>query len=241
MYVFKPIEQSNATEEVLTQLKEAIHQGAFKKGEKLPSEKELTNLFGVSRGVVREAIRGLQVCGYIERRQGPLGGAFIKTHSVGLLGISFSDLYSSKKLSISEVGRTRQYIEPEIARLAALNITDEYREKLEIALAQESLPFESVDDLLIKRTAIHFILAEICGSVILKNILIALISLTHQIIKAKLKENLLSLHRAGEHDAIFMAIVAGDPETAQKTMGRHSASFCSAFIQLEKVNSTVYS
>jgi len=58
---FKPIRQIRVSEEVLSQLKESILLGKFKSGEKLPSERELTEEFQVSRGVIREAIRALEL------------------------------------------------------------------------------------------------------------------------------------------------------------------------------------
>jgi GntR family transcriptional repressor for pyruvate dehydrogenase complex len=71
---FKPIKQFRISEEVLSQLKESILLGKFKSGEKLPSERELTEEFQVSRGVVREAIRILEITGFVTMRQGPTGG-----------------------------------------------------------------------------------------------------------------------------------------------------------------------
>ncbi|MGD9012239.1 MAG: FadR/GntR family transcriptional regulator [Desulfobacterales bacterium] len=233
MHSFIPIKQSKATEEVLAQLKEAILRGVFKEGDKLPSERELTEQFNVSRGVVREAIRALQVTGMVEIKQGPLGGAFVKEISFGLLDTGFSDLYFSNRLTITEVVRVRQYIEPEVARLAALNINEEYRKTLETALKQEHEPFNSPDDLMKKLTTVHYILAEMCGNRLFEGMIIAIISLTRRIIRAQL-EDLLSLHNAGEHDDIVRAVVAGDSEAAQKAMAVHSQNFGNAFIQLEK-------
>jgi GntR family transcriptional regulator, transcriptional repressor for pyruvate dehydrogenase complex len=74
MHYFEPINKLHTTEEVLYQLKNAILGGYLKKGDKLPSERELAKLFNVSRGVVREAIRGLQASGFIEIMYGPYGG-----------------------------------------------------------------------------------------------------------------------------------------------------------------------
>lgn len=74
MYSFVPIKQSKATEGVLAQLKVAILRSAFQAGNKLPSERELTEQFNVSRGVVREAIRALPITGLVEIKQGPLAG-----------------------------------------------------------------------------------------------------------------------------------------------------------------------
>jgi len=237
MYAFEPIVQAKATEEVLAQLKEAILRGVYKEGDKLPSEREMTEQFNVSRGVVREAIRALQVTGFIEKRQGPLGGAFVKEITFGLLHTGFSDLYFSDKLTISEVVQVRQLIEPEIARLAALNINDSYREKLTKALQEERHPHVSEDDLMKKLTVIHFILAEMCNNRLFQGLITAIISLNRRIIRAKLQD-LLSLHEAGEHDEVVEAVMAGDPEAAREAMARHSQAFGNKMIlQLEKKSS----
>ena len=233
MYSFEPIKQSKATDEVLAQLKESILRGAFKEGDKLPSERELTSLFNVSRGVVREAIRGLQVSGYVEIRQGPLGGAFVKEISMGLFDTGFTDLFFANKLTIAEILDVRQYIEPEIARLAALNVNDDYRKALNIALAEENQPFVSPDDLLNKLTAVHFILAEMCGNRLFEGMISAIISLNHRIIKSLLEE-LLKGHGTGEHDKIVKAVIAGDPEAARKAMARHASNFKRVFLELEE-------
>jgi len=66
---FRPIRQFRVSEEVLSQLKESILLGKFKSGEKLPAERELTEEFQVSRSVVREAIRALEITGFVILRQ----------------------------------------------------------------------------------------------------------------------------------------------------------------------------
>lgn len=241
MHAFEPIRQANATEEVLAQLKQAILRGVYKEGDKLPSEREMTEQFNVSRGVVREAIRALQVTGFIVKKQGPLGGAFVKEITFGLLHTGFSDLYFSDKLTISEVVQVRQLIEPEIASLAALNINDSYREKLTKALQEERQHHVTEDDLMQKLTAIHFILAEMCNNRLFQGLITAIISLNRRIIRAK-AQDLLSLHEAGEHDEIVGAVLTGDPEAAREAMARHSQAFGNKIIlQLEKKSSVTHS
>ena len=238
MHAFVPIKQAKATEEVLSQLKEAILRGAYKEGDKLPSERELTEQFNVSRGVVREALRALQVTDYVEVKQGPLGGAFVKEISFNQLNTGFSDLYFSDKLTITEVVQVRQYIEPEVARLAALNIDDMYREKLKTALEEEKYSFASPEDLMKKLTKVHFILAEMCGNRLFEGMINAIISLTRRIIRSK-QENLLELHGAGEHDDIVKSVINGDPEGARKAMEIHSRAFGDAFLGLEQDDSVL--
>ena len=233
MSLFQPIKQTNATEEVLGQLKESIIRGAIKEGEKLPSERELSNTFNVSRGVVREAIRGLKATGFVEIKQGPLGGAFVKSISLELLESGFTDLFFANKLTLAEILDVRQYIEPEIARLAALNVNDEYRKRLETALVQENQPYDSPDDLLEKLTAVHHIIAEMCGNRLFEGMISAIISLNHRIIKTLLEE-LLKGHGTGEHDKIVQAVIAGDPVAAHKAMAHHASTFRTKFLKLEQ-------
>ncbi len=188
-------------------------------------------MFNVSRGVVREAIRGLKTTGFVEIKQGPLGGAFVTENSGNQLESGLSALYHSNKLTISEIGQVRQFIEPQIARLATLNVNAEYREKLQLALYQENQSFDSIDDYVQKLTAIHLILAEMCGNEILKTMLIALTALTHQIVKALSPDKVYSLHRTGEHDNIVASVLLGDPEGAEKSMIHHTNCFGEAFIK----------
>ncbi|WP_156143248.1 FadR/GntR family transcriptional regulator, partial [Shewanella sp. ZOR0012] len=68
MHNFKPIKQIKASSEVGQQLKNAILGGDYKAGDKLPSERELIELFQVSRTVVREAIKSLEASGLVEIR-----------------------------------------------------------------------------------------------------------------------------------------------------------------------------
>ena len=99
---FRPIKQSRISEEVLRQLKEAILLRKFKSGEKLPSERELTEQFQVSRGVIREAIRALEITGFVITRQGPAGGAFVTELSFDHVGNAFLDLFLANRVSIPQ-------------------------------------------------------------------------------------------------------------------------------------------
>ena len=123
MTQFKPIKTSRVSEDVLLQLKEAILLGAYKSGDKLPSERELTLQFQVSRGVVREAVRALELSGFVEMRQGPAGGAFVTDLSFNQVGNAFLDLFLANKVSMAEVAEVRTHVEPKVARLAAIHMT----------------------------------------------------------------------------------------------------------------------
>ena len=71
------VEQSTAYSLVVDQLRRAIHLGEYGPGDRLPSERDLTEQLGVSRMTVREAIRVLQTEGYVESRRGASGGLLV--------------------------------------------------------------------------------------------------------------------------------------------------------------------
>ena len=90
-------------EEIIKQVQGRIQDGSIKKGDRLPSERELAAQFEVSRNTVREAMRTLEISGYITLRRGAAGGAFVtdsepqvlNDHLVGALRLtdfSISDL-----------------------------------------------------------------------------------------------------------------------------------------------------
>ena len=119
---FKPVKQDRIAVAIVNQLKAAILSGRFKPGERMPAERELTEQFQVSRVVVREAIRELEIKGFVKILQGTTGGAYVTDLSFDHLNNAFLDLFLYNKLSVAELIQSRMVIECEIVRLAAANI-----------------------------------------------------------------------------------------------------------------------
>ncbi|WP_419660462.1 GntR modulated AMP-dependent synthetase and ligase [Desulfosarcina variabilis str. Montpellier] len=84
-----------------------------------------------------------------------------------------------------------------------------------------------------KLTAVHFILAEVCGNRLFEGIIKSIIYLTHRIVKTLLAD-LLRLHGVGEHDDIVEAVLKGDPEAAATAMALHGKKFGDVFLELER-------
>jgi DNA-binding FadR family transcriptional regulator len=181
---FKSVRQSRVSEAVLAQLKEAILLGHFKSGEKLPSERELTQEFQVSRGVIREAIRALEITGFVVLRQGPTGGAFVTNLSFDHVGNAFLDLFLANKVSMPELAHVRYYIEPEVARLAALNATAEDKKRLAEAQEAEFLPVTTATARIGQLQRVHHIIAESCRNHFFEAISKSMMRLTYEIVEA---------------------------------------------------------
>lgn len=78
---FRAISSERKSELVIRQLRGLIESGRLKPGEKLPAEPELAARFGVSRTVLREALKVLELSGYLEVRRGYGGGTFVAVPS----------------------------------------------------------------------------------------------------------------------------------------------------------------
>ena len=75
----KPVKKETLTEQIMNQLAEQITSGELKPGERLPDERSLAEMFGVTRSRIREALRALSLIGLIDIRPG--GGSFVSEQS----------------------------------------------------------------------------------------------------------------------------------------------------------------
>ena len=104
---------------VMNQIIELISQGKLRIGDKLPSEQEMTELFGISRISLREAMKLLEAKGYIESRDRK--GKFVKSLTDNVKS-SIEDLISINHEKIWELLAVRRLIDSEAALLAANNV-----------------------------------------------------------------------------------------------------------------------
>ena len=229
---FKPIRQFRISEEVLSQLKESILLGQFKSGEKLPSERELTEQFQVSRGVIREAIRALEITGFVTLRQGPTGGAFVTDLSFDHVSNAFLDLFLANKVLIPELANVRLYIEPEVARLAALKASDEDKKILIQAQEEEFLTVESTADRIKQFQKVHHLIAVSCRNHFYEAISKSMLRLTYEVVEAVDPDH-EALHMPGEHRHIIDAILDANAEAAKKAMRMHMEKFCKSLLKME--------
>jgi GntR family transcriptional regulator, transcriptional repressor for pyruvate dehydrogenase complex len=233
MTSFRPIKQSRVSGEVTEQLKQSILLGHFKAGDKLPSERELAEQFQVSRVAIREAQRTLEHAGFITTRQGVTGGTFVTELTFLQLSNAFLDLFLAEKISIPELYQVRLLVEPEVARLAARRITPEYGKRLKACLRAEEQPSTGLPEDLDKKTAVHFILAEMCGNRFFEGLVRSVMSLTRKIIEAVHPDQPPFLHPAGMHRPIIKAVLEGETEAAAVAMRKHALQFGKTLMEME--------
>lgn len=230
---FLPVKQIRVSDVVFKQLKSAILSGQFSPGQKLPSERELTETFQISRVVVREAIRSLETAGFVTIRQGPHGGAYVKELGFDRVFESFLDLFLVGRMSVAELIQVRQLIQPEVSRLAALHVNAASARLLEEALAFEAAPKPSHAERVKGRMATDLVLAEMCGNRLYQAILEPILRLTQEIILTVKPEKTV-FHDHSEHQAIVDAVLAQNGPEAAAATSKHLNTVRSGLLKLEK-------
>ncbi len=129
--LFSAVSVGRVSEVIVEQIRQLIRQGRLRAGDRLPSERDLCERFGVSRVTVREALRVLEAGGLIDVRVGARGGAFVTSPSQARLGEGLADLLQLSPLTAAEVTEARMVFELGIVPLVVERATEEDLEALE--------------------------------------------------------------------------------------------------------------
>jgi GntR family transcriptional repressor for pyruvate dehydrogenase complex len=230
---FKQIKPYRVSDGVAKQLKEAIVLGRYKPGDKLPSERELSEQFGVSRLAIREALRSLGNSGFVRIRQGIGGGAFVTELDFEPLLTTFLDLFMADKISIPALHDVRVLVETEVARLAALNINPDYARRLKEALDGERLPMLSHKDHIARKSKVHLILAEMCKNPLLELLVKFIMGSVARVLEVVQPDD-EAMHPVGTHDPIVEAVLAGNSRKAAIEMKKHGLAFGREIMEMER-------
>jgi DNA-binding FadR family transcriptional regulator len=117
--MFQAAKPTKVFQEVVSQIEEAILAGRIAAGQTLPSERELKEIFQISRGTLREALRVLEQKGLIEIRLGVGGGSVVRSVDAGRVSESLGLLIRSQKVSLDHLAEFREGLEGSIAAQAA--------------------------------------------------------------------------------------------------------------------------
>jgi DNA-binding FadR family transcriptional regulator len=222
--MFEPQPVRRPREQVEAQLREAILDGHFQQGERLPSEVELAARFTVSRTTIREALRSLAVDGLVRKVPGAAGGSFVLAidhHALGgQLRDSVGTILRLGSVSMEEVREVRRLLELPAARLAARHSTPEQVQELRNFVDEvKRLPLADplIDDM---DVSFHSLIAE--GS--RNRLLFSFISALHQVMRPV--RFLEFSERTGretvlQHIGIVRALEQHDEDAAEAAMATH--------------------
>ena len=187
-------------------------------GDRLASETELIDESGLSRGIVREALRLLEVEGLIRIRRGPRGGIEVAAPDLSQISRTMSLLFTVDQTPLSDFFAFRLLVEPYAARTAALNQDEAVRHRL-----ADFVDLENIDP--VRAADFHHELGECAGNEILRVVLGALHQVLDRHIRIEAIEDADVAAVQKVHARIAQAIIDGDPDGAEKHMRRHLEAF----------------
>ncbi len=199
-----------------------IRDSGLRVGDQLPSEGKLSQAFGVSRPVVREAFGALSALGVVDVGNGrlPKVGALSSLPMV----VSIDHALTTNQMTFSEVWEVRRRIENGSAALAAVNRTDR-QAQLIVDLAEDiarSRPQSR--EMLEAEIAFHRAVAEASGSVLIQHILESFHPIMHRAVPLawSTRATLEQQHEVHDkHRAIASAIASQDKAGAERAMDAH--------------------
>jgi DNA-binding FadR family transcriptional regulator len=216
--LLRPVRPGNAFEDTVERILQTIRLGVLHPGESLPPERELATRLGVSRDTVRDAIKSLAEAGYLVSRRGRYGGTFLAAEIPAHTG----DGARVSRDEIDDALKLREILEAGAARMAALRtLTAGEREELWSRLTD--VRAAKLEDYRRLDSRLHLAIAEAAGTPSLVTLVaenrMRLNTLLDQI--PLLARNIA--HSDEQHEAIVIAILAGDGDAAAAAMRAHVA------------------
>ena len=225
----RPIRKTRAYEEIVRQLQSLITQGRLKAGDRLMTERELAQQFGVSRVTVRQALSVLQAMGLVESRIG--NGTFARTR-VPTVTVLASMLNPPRSTLLDQL-EFRRMIEPEVARLAADRASAAHLKEmarfieLQREKQKEGRPFVEED------SAFHLAIARSSGNDLLLRMMESIHELLRDSREQSLRTNDARERSLAGHLRIIDAVRRHDPKAAHRAMLRHVLEVESTIIDSE--------
>ena len=221
----KPARAHKASMVIAQKIVHAISLHNYRPGTKLPTEREMLEEYGVSRGTLRESLRLLEMNGVITMKPGPGGGPFTGYSDARDLAGTLALFLEMHRTSFRSIVEVRMHLEPIIARLAARNATAEFLHEIleSVELMRSNLDNEAL--FLEANEGFHLAVAQASANPVFA----LLIGSLHWITDGSPLGVDYSEERReavlAAHERVYQAIAAGDADAAESAMSHHIREF----------------
>ncbi len=215
---FSRLRQSTVTADAIDQIKRLIAAGILVPGQRLPSERALADLLGVSRPTMREIMSALEAMGIVTSRHG--SGTYITSLSSEVLARPLTFVIDVNRGILRDLFEVRILLEAGAAQAAASRIDDETLARLATCL-DDMRSATDADSLLTPDLAFHQLIHRASGNRLILALMESLRALTRQSLEASASAE--SARRAAviEHQAILDALRQRNGEAAAAAMRKH--------------------
>jgi DNA-binding FadR family transcriptional regulator len=228
---FQTLKAHRVTDVVESRISTMIIKGAIGPGEKLPTEKELSDQFNVSIVSIREALRGLQVAGLIQKKRGKSGGVFATEINNDSIRVALNNYLKRREFSLSHLAEVRLNTEPMIIKIVANRIMLRELADLEDNLiycekkldkAPPDIPLKEYYDIGQKNIDFHRLIAQATHNPVFALTIDYILDFATEFKQTAFTPDInYSIRIVQEHRGIFAALKEGNAEEAAARMISH--------------------
>ena len=218
---FSEIKVDSPVDIIIRQIRDQITSGQLRPGDKLTSERLLSERLGVGRTQLRDALRKMEFYGILKTR--PQSGTVVAGLGLPALQSLISDMLQLQGNDFKSLVESRIILERNIVQLAALNRTDEDLEAIELAMDKHEEALRRGDDAIGEDFIFHLKIADACKNTVLKSLMLII---TPEIVEYFKKHNICAEDHAqiiGEHNEIYRCIADRRPMEAGDSLNKHLA------------------
>jgi GntR family transcriptional regulator, transcriptional repressor for pyruvate dehydrogenase complex len=212
--MFEQVSGVRLYETVVRQILDLISRGEIAPGATLPPERDLADRLGVSRNVLREAFRVLEVRGIVRSRQG--GGRYVRDDNILAALPAEGVVLRLEQAVIADVLESRELIEVQVARLASERAGDEQIEDLLRLCDSTDTGWEA-------NAGFHTAIAIATGNFMLERLVRFQMDLLRDVQQRRHYTATEARRLLAEHRAIAEAIAGRDPDAAESAVRQHFA------------------
>jgi DNA-binding FadR family transcriptional regulator len=208
-------------EQVARQIETQILRGDLTPGQKLPTERAMGERFGVSRGVVREAIKVLSTMGLVESRQG--SGIYVRNNPIPSISRALTLSVTPEPRSVLRLFEFREEMEALAAHSAALRHTEAQVATLERILEANRQTIVGADWEVFGDTdhELHLAIADASDNPYLYAVVTATRQMQRDVMRLVARRTGTIRTAVAQHTQVVAAIAAGEAEAAAAAMREH--------------------
>src|SRR5271167_2433241 len=215
---FEVVRRHKVYEAVAKQIERLILK-KLKPGDKLPSERELAEMLQVSRSSIRDAIRGLELMGLVEPRQG--AGTIVLERAADAPASPFANALTRRQERVSELLDFRKMVEPPLASRAATHASPDEIAEMEEILQRQEVKLSQGEIASAEDAEFHYSIALASGNSVVLKVIDILMDLLRDTRERSLQVPGRQEKSLAGHRRILSAIKRRDAEAAKSAMRRH--------------------
>jgi len=217
---FSEISVETPVDKIIRQIRTLITSGQLKAGDRLPPERKLAERLGVSRTLVRDALRKLEFYGILKTL--PQSGTIVSGMGIAALEGLITDVLKIENSDFSSLVETRVLLEVEATKLAVQRRTEEDIKELQEALKAYEEKVKNNEQAVEEDLMFHLKIAEASKNSVLKSLMLII---TPDIINSFKELNICEDGRSNQalkdHQIILNHIINQDQEQAALAMKEH--------------------